>query len=69
MFGDDGVVPSAVLRSLLRRVSWVVVVDAELSMELGVFAALGVFAVDDSEGVDWVVVDSATRVCSCTVRC
>jgi hypothetical protein len=35
-----------------------------LELVLGVFAALGVFAVEDGAGVVWVVVDSATRVCS-----
>lgn len=73
--------PSAVRHSVLRRVSLDVVVDVEgvlvesdaavlsVELELGVFVALGVFSVDDGAGVVCVVVDSWTRVSSCTVRC
>lgn len=71
---EDGELLSAVRHSLLRRVS---VVELELEfvaeslplIELGVFAELGVFCVEELDGVVCVVVDSATCVCSSTVRC
>ncbi|MET0657727.1 MAG: hypothetical protein ABW110_06165 [Steroidobacteraceae bacterium] len=72
-----GAVPSAVRHSVLRRVSVDVLVDldgafvesvsvevAVLSVELGVFVALGVFAVEEDSGMLCVVVDSVTRLCS-----
>lgn len=69
---DDGSPPSAVRHSLLRCVSVVELESVAESLpliELGVFVALGVFCVEDSDGVACVVVDSAVRVCSSTVRC
>ena len=69
---DAGAPLSAVRHSLLRCVSAVELdsVAESLSLiELGVFVALGVFCVDDAGGVVCVVVDSAVRVCSSTVRC
>jgi hypothetical protein len=38
-------------------------------VELGEFVELGVFCADVLDGVVCVVVDSAVRVCSSTVRC
>lgn len=71
---EDGAVPSAVRHSsVLRRVSVDVVVDCEgvvaesvedAVLSVGVFVALGVFAVEEGAGVVCVVVDSATCVCS-----
>lgn len=69
---DDGEVPSAVRHSVLRCVSVVeleCVAESLSLIELGVFVELGVFSVEDGEGAVCVVVDSAVRVCSSTVRC
>jgi hypothetical protein len=54
------------------ELEWVVVdelEDCDCVLSEGVLVELGVLVVDDDSGIVCVVVDSAMRVCSCTVRC